>query len=163
MVQEREAHIEITIPIAAAEHRGFSPAPGASLRPSADLSSASDREELSPAAIREFRRITERWKLTEELALGLLGGVASSTYHGWRSNPKGKKLDQDTLTRISLVIGIYQALHAYFGDPWADRWISSDNRAPMFSGRSPIDFILREGLPGLIQIRKLVEGWGAGH
>jgi hypothetical protein len=133
------------------------------MRPSADLSSAAEREELSPSAIKEYRRICGKWKLTEDQQLSLLGGVASSTYHGWRGRPEGAKLDQDTLTRISLVIGIYRALHGYFGDPWADTWVKNENRAPMFCGRSPVDYMIREGLPGLVQLRRLVEGWSAGH
>ncbi len=59
----------------------------------------------------------------------LLGGVASSTFYAWKTRPKGKQLDQDTLTRISLVIGIYKALNIYFGKPWADRWITRSKTA----------------------------------
>ena len=70
-------------------------------------------------------------------ARSLLGGVASSTYHAWKTRPQGKQLDQDTLTRISLVIGIYKALNIYFNKPLADRWITFGNRGPMFAGMFP--------------------------
>ena len=45
---------------------------------------------------------SQKWYLIEAQARGLLGGVASSTFHAWKTKPKGKQLEQDTLTRISL-------------------------------------------------------------
>ena len=45
--------------------------------------------------------IAEKWDLTEAQARNLLGGVASSTWHAWKTGPRGKQLDQDTLTRIA--------------------------------------------------------------
>jgi len=100
-----------------------------------DLARARDRERLSPSAI-----------------------IASSTYHAWRSNPQGRKLDQDTLMRISLLIGIYKALNIHFGKPWADRWVTLANRGALFAGQSPLDYMLRQGQPGMMQVRRMI-GW----
>ena len=113
-----------------------------------DLTDAAERERLSAAAIKGFLNIAQRWNLTEVQARALLGGIASSTYHAWKSDPKRTKLTQDTLTRISLVVGIYKALQIYFGPPWADRWMILGNRGPLFSGQSPIEFVIRRGQPG---------------
>ena len=85
-----------------------------------DLTDPQERRKLSENAIKVFVNIAQKWQLNEVQARGLLGGVASSTFHAWKTRPKGKHLDQDTLTRISLVIGIYKALNIYFGKPWAD-------------------------------------------
>src|ERR1700761_7173662 len=84
-------------------------------RPAVDFSKVETRRQLSPAAIRGFIGITEKWKLNENQIRSLLGGIASSTLLAWKSNPGKRILDQDTLTRISLVGGIYNALHTYFG------------------------------------------------
>lgn len=89
-----------------------------------NLADSRERKRLSGSAIKVFVNIVGKWALNEAQARGLLGGVASSTFHSWKTKPKGKELDQDTLTRISLIIGIYKALHIYFGKPWADRWIT---------------------------------------
>ena len=78
-----------------------------------DLSNAKVRERLSPSAIRGFVRIMERWGVKELSARKLLGGPSAGTYYGWKAHPHGKKLDQDTLMRISLVVGIYKALHIF--------------------------------------------------
>jgi hypothetical protein len=128
-----------------------------------DLGDAAERERLAPSAIKAFVNIAEKWGLTESQARGLLGGIASSTYHAWKTRPKGKKLGQDTLTRISLVIGIYKALQIYFGKPWADRWVRLANRGPLFGGDPPIDYMLRQGQPGMLQVRRMLDSWRGGR
>jgi hypothetical protein len=128
-----------------------------------DLTDSAARERLSPSAIKAFLKIAEKWELSESQSRGLLGGIASSTFHAWKTAPRGKKLDQDTLVRVSLVIGIYKALNIYFGKPWADRWVTLANRGPMFGGRAPIDYMLRQGQPGMMQIRRMLDTWRGGR
>lgn len=128
-----------------------------------NLADGAQRERLSASAIKAFVKIAEKWGLTEAQARGLLGGVASSTFHAWRTEPRGKKLDQDTLMRISLVIGIYKALHIYFGQQWSDRWVTLANRGPMFAGQAPIDYMLRQGQPGMLQVRRMLDTWRGGR
>jgi hypothetical protein len=127
-----------------------------------DLSDAGERRRLTPGGLRTFLNIAEKWNLTEVQARGLLGGVASSTFHAWKTKPKGRQLDQDTLTRISLAIGIYKALNIYFNKPLADRWISLGNRGPMFAGSSPLEYMLRNGLPGMVDVRRMLDAWRGG-
>jgi hypothetical protein len=128
----------------------------------ADLGNAAERAQLSSAAIRAFINIARKWKLNEEQSRALLGGLASSTYHAWRLSPK-RSLDQDTLTRISLLIGIYKALNIYFGKPWADRWITLENRGPLFAGRSPVAFMIQRGQPGMVEVRRMLDTWRGGR
>jgi len=127
-----------------------------------DLSKADLRRKLSPGGIRTFVNIVDKWDLTEVQARGLLGGVASSTFHAWKTNPKGKQLDQDTLTRISLTIGIYKALNIYFNKPLADRWITLGNRGSMFAGISPLEYMIQNGLPGMVDVRRMLDAWRGG-
>lgn len=128
----------------------------------ADLGNPSERAELSSAAIKAFLNIRKRWNLTEDQGRALLGGVASSTFHAWKTNPK-RTLDQDTLTRISLIIGIYKALHIYFGKPWADRWITLENRGSLFSGRTPLAYMMQRGQPGMLEVRRMLDSWRGGQ
>ena len=128
-----------------------------------DLTDAAERERLSATAIKGFLNIAQRWNLTEVQARALLGGIASSTYHAWKSDPKRTKLTQDTLVRISLVVGIYKALQIYFGRPWADRWMTLGNRGPLFSGQPPIDFVIRRGQPGMVEVRRMLDSWRGGR
>jgi hypothetical protein len=127
-----------------------------------DLTSPEVRRKLTPGGLRTFVNIAGKWNLTEAQARGLLGGVASSTFHAWKTRPRGKQLDQDTLTRISLVIGIYKALNIYFNKPLADRWITLGNRGPMFAGASPLDYMIHNGQPGMVDVRRMLDAWRGG-
>lgn len=128
----------------------------------ANLGNATERTQLSSAAIRGFLNIAKKWKLNEEQSRALLGGLASSTFHAWKTNPK-RALDQDTLTRISLIIGIYKALNIYFGKPWADSWITLENRGSLFSGRTPLAYIMQRGQPGMVEVRRMLDAWRGGR
>jgi len=128
----------------------------------ADLGNPSERAELSSAAIKAFLNLRKKWNLNEEQSRALLGGVASSTFHAWKTQPR-RTLDQDTLTRISLLIGIYKALHIYFGKPWADRWITLENRGSLFSGRTPLAYMIQRGMPGMLDVRRMLDSWRGGQ
>ena len=130
---------------------------------SPDLTDAKVREQLSGSAIKAFVKIAAKWDLTESQARGLLGGIASSTFHAWKSEPGKQKLSQDTLLRISLMIGIYKALHNYFGEKWADRWVTLGNRASMFAGGAPVEYMIRQGQPGMLQVRRMLDAWRGGR
>ncbi len=71
-------------------------------------------------------------------------------------------LDQDTMTRISLVVGIYKALHTYFG-PVADYWITHPNDGPLFGGITPIEYMMSSGVLGMYEVRRMLDAWSAGH
>ena len=128
-----------------------------------DLASPAERARLSRSAMQAFLKIAEAWTLSEAQKRGLLGGVASSTFHSWRSAAAAIRLSQDELTRISLVIGIYKALHIYFGQPWADRWVTLGNRGAAFAGEAPIDFMVRRGQPGMLEVRRMLDTWRGGR
>jgi hypothetical protein len=137
--------------------------PGYTFDHAPNLADPRERRQLSESAIRVFVNIAHKWDLNEAQARGLLGGVASSTFHAWKTKPKGKQLDQDTLTRISLVIGIYKALNIYFSKPWSDRWITLENRGPLFAGQAPVYYMLRQGQPGMVEVRRMLDAWRGGR
>jgi hypothetical protein len=108
-------------------------------------------------------KIAQKWNLTGVQTRGLLGGVSSSTFHAWKNDPDKKRLSQDTLIRISLVIGIYKALNIYFEKPLADRWITLQNRGPIFAGQTPLEHMLRQGQLGMLDVRQMLDAWCVGH
>ena len=139
------------------------PVAGYSFDRAPDLTDSGVREELSGSAIKGFLRIAGKWGLTESQARGLLGGIASSTFHAWKTNPGKQRLTQDTLVRMSLVIGIYKALHIYFGEELADRWVTLGNRGPLFAGDAPVEYMIHQGQPGMLQVRRMLDGWRGGR
>ena len=66
------------------------------------------RRRLSGPALRTFFNIAAAWQLSVAEQRALLGWPAASTFHKYKAGDHGA-LSFDTLTRLSLVIGIYRA------------------------------------------------------
>ena len=77
------------------------------------------RKKMSGPAMRTFFNLADRWKLTLAERRALLGWPSESTYHNYRNGNVGA-LSYDVLTRISLLIGMFKALHILYPD-FADR------------------------------------------
>ena len=121
-----------------------------------DLNSKAERQRLSRSALRGFFKIVTRWKLRDEDARELLGGLSSSAYYEWKKNPV-RLLDVDRITRISYLIGIYKALHLLYGDKLADEWVGIPNNNVIFAGRTPLATMLAGGLVAIQTVRKLLD------
>jgi hypothetical protein len=130
---------------------------------SPDLSNPPTRERLSPAAIKGFLRIMEKWGIKDTEARQLLGGLSSGSYYGLKKEPKHRTLDQDTLTRISLLLGIFKALNILYSKSLADAWIKLPNRNSMFRGMTPLAYIIQRGQPGMLHVRQLLDARRGGQ
>ena len=121
-----------------------------------DLSSREERERLSASALKGFFRLMQAWRLRDEDARELLGGVSSSTYYEWKKHPD-RVLEVDRITRISYLIGIYKSLHIQYGDKLADEWVSLANSNSIFSGRTPLQYMMAGGLLAMQTVRSLLD------
>jgi hypothetical protein len=120
------------------------------------------RKKMSGPALRTFFNLAERWQLSVEERRALLGWPSESTYHNYR-NGNVATLSYDVLTRISLLIGMFKALHILYPD-FADRWMRLPNSNPVFGGRPPIEWMTADGgMDGLYRVRRLLDarrgGW----
>jgi hypothetical protein len=123
----------------------------------ANLSDPSTRLRLSPSGIKAFFRIAQKWSVKDQDARALLGGISSGSFYALKKEPVRRALDQDALTRISLLIGIFKALNILYSQRLADAWMTLPNTNPIFRGATPIEYMLRMGLPGMIQVRQLLD------
>lgn len=121
----------------------------------ADLTKKEERERLSPAALKAFFKIVETWKVRDEDARILLGGLSNGPYYKWRKEPD-RTLDADVLTRISYLIGIFKALNILYGETLADEWVRLPNRNPIFGGKTPLAYMMSGGVPALQTVRRLL-------
>ncbi len=135
---------------------------GVTLDRPVDLSSRKIQEKLSPSAILAFFRLTDLWNLRDEDARSLLGGISNGTYYSLKRRP-AKTLDQDKLTRISLLLGIFKALNVLYSRRLADAWVQLPNRNPMFGGESPLLSMIKGGVPAMIRVRQLVDARRGGR
>ncbi|MGC1363675.1 MAG: MbcA/ParS/Xre antitoxin family protein [Silvibacterium sp.] len=137
--------------------------PGYIPEAAADLSDPATRRRLSLAAVRGFLGIMEKWNLRDPDARQLLGGMSTGSFYALKKEPKGRALDQDTLTRISLLVGIFKALNILYSPKLADAWMTLPNTNPMFRGLSPLAYIVQRGQPGMVHVRQLLDARRGGQ
>jgi len=127
----------------------------------ADLSSRAVQEKLSPVAIRAFFRLASHWKLRDEDARGLIGGISNGSFYQLKRSvaktADAKTLDQDKLTRVSLLVGIFKALNILYGTKLADAWVQLPNTNPVFGGQTPLAYMLKGGMPSMLRVRQLLD------
>lgn len=127
----------------------------------ADLGAAASRERLSGPGLKAFFAIMARWKVRDDDARALLGGVTNGPFYEMKRNPD-RVLEVDRLTRVSYLIGIFKALNILHGPALADEWVHLANRHPLFSGRTPLAFMVEGGLPAMQTVRRLLDARRAG-
>ncbi len=116
------------------------------------------RRRLSGPGMRTFLNIAAAWGLSVGEQRALLGWPAPSTYHKYKSGRVGT-LSYDALVRISLVVGIYKALHILYPEAeLADQWARLRNTNAIFGGRTPLELMIDGGIDGLYQVRRLLDG-----
>lgn len=124
--------------------------------PPVDLNAREERERLSRSALKGFYKLAEAWKLREEDARELLGGLSGSTFYEWKRHPD-RVLEVDRITRISYLLGIYKSLHILYGDKLADEWIGLPNKNAIFKGGTPLAYMVAGGLLAMQTVRRLVD------
>ncbi len=128
----------------------------------ADLSSREVLKRLSPPAVKAFLKIHELWKLRDEDARQLLGGMSNGAFYELKRKARGT-LDQDRLTRISVLTGIFKALNILYSKKLADRWVQLPNENPMFEGETPLTYVIKGGLPAMLRVRQLLDSRRGGR
>lgn len=124
--------------------------------PLIDLSRKAERERLSPAAIRTFFNMMDRWGVRDEDARLLLGGVSNGVFYEMKKN-RERILETDRLLRISYLIGIFKALNILYSEKLADSWVRLANSNPIFGGQTPLAYVIKGGLPALQTVRRLLD------
>ena len=109
------------------------------------------------AGLRAFTRIAEAWGLTVAEQLKLLGIASRSTFFKWRRE-REPRLPQDTLERLSYLLGIYKSLQILLPDTRAaDEWVRKPNTAPPFGGRSALERMLSGQVADLYVVRQYLD------
>ena len=121
-------------------------------------------DRVSAAALLNFFGITDEWGLSSRDQMILLGNPAKSSFYRMKEFADGKinkpiRLSQDTLERVSYVMGIYKALNILLPNPkGAADWIKKPNAAPLFNGQSALDIMLNGRVTDLSDVRRFLDG-----
>jgi hypothetical protein len=129
---------------------------------SPNLADGSTRARLTPAAMDGIIRLAEIWRLTSAEACALLGDVSERTWFRMKKGAWSGALSQDTLTRISALVGIFKGLRLLFSEPLADEWVRLPNKGPLYAGRRPLDAMIEGGIPKMLEVRRHIDALRGG-
>ena len=136
-------------------------APGETLQSPMEQFAPANRRRLSGPGLRTFLGIADLWGLTDEERLLVLGMPSRTTYSRWAKSVREHRditLDIDRLTRISIVLGIHQALGIlYEKERDALEWLKTPHAAPLFGGHPPVALITSGTQDGLLSVRRFLD------
>jgi len=112
--------------------------------------------------VQAFLKIRDLWELRDEDARRLLGGMSNGAFYELKRKPRGT-LDQDRLTRISILTGIFKALNILYSKKLADRWVQLPNENAMFEGEAPLPYMIKGGQPAMLRVRQLLDSRRGGR
>lgn len=121
----------------------------------------SNRQRLTPAAVKAVLRLVKAWDGGNAEGAALLG-VSESTWDRMKAGRWDGVLSQDQLTRASALIGLFKGLHLLFADGMADRWPRLPNRGPIFGRLSPIQAMIEGGIPRMLETRQYIDALRGG-
>jgi hypothetical protein len=137
---------------------GYYPVTRYTPEPLVDFNSYDERKLLSGSSLAAFFKMMELWKVRDEDAKLLLGGVSNGPFYEMKKKPKSKVLDIDQMYRVSYLLGIFKAINILHGQELADRWAQIPNSGPLFRGMKPLQYMIDGGPTALQEVRRLLEG-----
>ena len=110
-------------------------------------------------ALKFFFQLMELWGCNVEQQRTLLGAIGNSTYFSWKKLPS-VRLTQDTLERISCLMGIHKALRILFSNQpeRAYEWVHKANDAAPFNGQSALQYMLAGRVLDVADVRRYLDG-----
>jgi hypothetical protein len=118
---------------------------------------------LSGPAFQLFLKIAALWGLTPAESRVLLGSLPESTFYKYQRAPHAAHLSHDTLARISHLLAIYKSINVLLPRAEsADAWVRRPNEAPLFKGRSALEYMLGGEFEDIAAVRRYLDaerGW----
>ena len=116
------------------------------------------QKNIAKAALQSYFSISEHWNLSEVEERQLLGSPATLIFQKWKTEKAAISLDQDTILRISYLLGIYKALHLLLPSAQAaNAWMRKPNSEPRFGGESAINLLLKGDLTQFSELRQYLD------
>lgn len=106
-----------------------------------------------------FFEVAERWKLSTDEQIILLGSPGRSTFFKWKK--EGGNLPHDTTERLSHILSIWKALRILFTqDERGEAWISEPN--DYWDGRTALEIMLGGEMSALLTVRQYIDAQRGG-
>lgn len=101
--------------------------------------------------------IAKVWGLSEDEEAAILGQSDLEVLLAWK-NGSGPDIGEETILRISYVLGIFRAINTLLPIPErADAWMRKPNKAPILGGRSALDRMTDGDIEDLKIVRQYLD------
>ena len=118
-------------------------------------------EDRIAAIVKAVVRTADAWGLSNADAAALFD-VPSATWGRMKSGTYKGILDQDKVTRASLLIGLFKGLRLLFNGPLTYGWPKTANAGPGFNGKSPVKIMCEGGIPAMVKVRQHIDALRGG-
>lgn len=113
--------------------------------------------ELRAPALRTFFKLVDRWSLSGDEQMKLLGLEEVSVLEAWKTG-RICCATRDTVERISYILGIYKAINILLPHPQrADAWMRKPRQEPIFGERSPLSRMCAGNVGDLYVVRQFLD------
>ncbi len=119
-----------------------------------------DRDRVA-VIVKAVVRAAEAWGLTNTESAALFD-VPTATWSRMKAGSYRGILDQDKLTRASLIIGLFNGLASLFNGPLAYGWPKAPNAGPGFDGKTPLEVMRADGIPAMMRVRQHIDALRGG-
>lgn len=107
----------------------------------------------SNVVFRLFGGLAQAWRLSEAEQQSLLGLAEVGDVERSRALPEAD-VPIELIERVAILLDIFTAINAILQNPeLADAWVRRPSKASLFSGKSPLEFMMEGGLAGLRSVR----------
>ena len=113
-------------------------------------------EDKIAVIVKAVVRTADTWNLSNAEAATLFD-VPSATWSRMKSGTYRGILDQDKVTRASLLIGLFKGLRLLFNGPLTYGWPKTTNSGPGFNGKSPVQIMCEGGIPAMMKVRQHID------
>jgi len=120
-----------------------------------------DRQGEVAAIVKGVTRVADAWGLSNAEA-AMLFDVPVATWGRMKAGTYKGVLDQDKVTRASLLIGLFKGLGVLFNGPLTHGWPKTANAGPGFDGRTPVQIMCAGGIPAMMKMRQHIDALRGG-
>ncbi|QFT75869.1 antitoxin Xre-like helix-turn-helix domain-containing protein [Ruegeria sp. THAF33] len=120
-----------------------------------------DQQDKIAAIIKGVVRTADAWGLSNAEA-AMLFDVPTATWGRMKAGTYKGVLDQDKVTRASLLIGLFKGLRLLFNGPLTYGWPKTANAGPGFNGKTPVQIMCEGGIPAMMKMRQHIDALRGG-
>lgn len=113
------------------------------------------------AIVKAVVRTADAWGLSNAEAAALFD-VPTATWSRMKADNYKGVLNQDKVTRASLLIGLFKGLRLLFNGPLTYGWPKTANTGPGFNGKTPVQVMCEGGIPVMMKVRQHIDALRGG-